>query len=305
MPIDIDKLANLGGHIYDEKNIKEVLSKQKYPMLVGANQSIKGTARGKSINLAEYVIKVLGKWPTRTQTIGDCVSQGCAGAVDVLKAISVIQDGKEFGGLTSSEGIYGLARHEIGKDAWKGSDGASGASGAQACKFGTLVQKKYDTVDLSVYSGERARKWGDSGLPDELEPIAREHPVKTISLVNTYYDVIDSLYNGHLVTVASNVGFDNSRNRNGLILRNSLGIINPAGNWNHQMFFSGFIDDNNPRCLCINSWGNFCTGGPPEMFEGSFYVAADVVERMVRQGDSFSLSSFEGFPKQKLGLRLL
>ena len=303
--IDIDKLADLGGHIYDEKNIKEVVATLKYPMMAGANSSIKGSGRGKSINLATYIIKVLGKYPTREQAIGDCVSMGAAGAVDVLKGIAVINKGEEIGGITSSEAIYGLARHEIGRDAWRGGDGASGASGAQACKFGTLVRKKYDKHDLSEYSGDRARIWGDSGLPDELEPISREHNVKTISMVNTYYEAIDSLQNGHVITVASNVGFDNSRDRNGRILRNQDGIIRPAGSWNHQMMFCGYIDDSNPRILCVNSWGNFCAGGPSEMFDGSFYITADVVETMLRQGDSFSLSSFEGFPPQKLNLRLL
>ncbi len=304
--IDIDKLANQGGWIEDEKNIKEIVAKQPYPMIASANYAIKGTARGKSINLAEYPIKVLGSYPSLLQTIGDCVSQGCAGAVNILKAIGVVKNNEEFISTVSSEAIYALARVELGHRAWSGGDGASGASGAAACKFGTLIRKNYPgIIDLSTYSGDLARKWGESGLPDELEPIAKEHPVKSISLVSTYYDCIDSIYNGHVVTVASNVGFDNSRDRNGKILRNKYGVINPAGNWNHQMMFCGFIDDNNPRVLCMNSWGDFCTGGPPDMIVGSFYVEADVAERMLSMGDSFSLSSYDGFPRQKLNLRIL
>lgn len=237
--------------------------------------------------------------------VHNCVSQGCAGAVDILKAISVIENGNEFGGLTSSEAIYGLAKHEISHDQWKGMDGTSGASGAQACKFGTLLQKQYGKYDLTNYSGQRARDWGNTGLPDELEPIAREHPVKTISMVNTYYDAIDCLHNGYVITVASSVGFDSSRDRYGKILRDKDGVIKNAGSWNHQMMLCGYVDDNRPRCLCVNSWGDFCSGGPSNMFEGSFYIEADVVERMLGMGDSFALSSFEAFPAQKLNLRLL
>jgi hypothetical protein len=64
------------------------------------------------------------------------------------------------------------------------------------------------------------------------------------------------------------------------------------------------VDDEykRPGVLIQNSWGDYVKG--PTRYEqpkGSFWVDADVVERkMLSAGDSWALSSFQGYPKREL-----
>lgn len=62
-----------------------------------------------------------------------------------------------------------------------------------------------------------------------------------------------------------------------------------------------------PGGLIWNSWGPSSNSGPhypddmPPPFRGStFWVDADVLERMLRQGDSFAMSAYDGFPARLL-----
>jgi hypothetical protein len=62
------------------------------------------------------------------------------------------------------------------------------------------------------------------------------------------------------------------------------------------------IDDKHtrPGALVMNSWGTNWVSGPTRHDQpvGSFWVDAEVIDRMVKQKDSFALSGFIGYPKQ-------
>ena len=63
-----------------------------------------------------------------------------------------------------------------------------------------------------------------------------------------------------------------------------------------------FIGGARPGAFCLNNWGDQAHTGPT--FPGDapvagFWVDAAVVERMVKQGDSFALSDAVGFPVRK------
>jgi hypothetical protein len=151
------------------------------------------------------------------------------------------------------------------------------------------------SVDLSKFNPKLARRWGQIGLPDELEPEARKHPVRTISLVNSFNEAKAAIANGYPVAVCSNQGFTMIRDRDGFCV--------PRGSWAHCMCFIGAIGGQRPGLCCLQSWGANVPKGPigfGDHPDCAFWVDAEVVERMLRQGDSWALSAFDGFPARKL-----
>ena len=61
-----------------------------------------------------------------------------------------------------------------------------------------------------------------------------------------------------------------------------------------------------PGGLLLNSWGPDWISGPKRLGqpEGSFWVDADIIDRMLAQEDSFAPSSYFGYPKQELDYKL-
>jgi C1A family cysteine protease len=142
-------------------------------------------------------------------------------------------------------------------------------------------------------------------VPSKLLEIAKQHKIKTVSLVKTYEECRDALANGFAVTIASNQGFSNTRDNEG--------FAQPEGEWPHQMCLLG-VDDagqdcskNRPGVLVVNSWGKWNSGpkrlGQPD---GSFWVDAEVIEeRVLSDGDSWAYSDYDGFPKKEINLEIV
>jgi len=265
----------------------------------GAN----GIGAGKRVLLYKAIYTAWGgkeKYVPRFQKIGDCVSQGAANAVDVLRAIQVVQNKGQWIAETASEPIYALSRVEIGKGQLGSGDGSVGAWAAEACKtYGTLLRQPYGQYDLTKYDANRAKQWGmpRAGLPNELEPIAHEHLVKAVTLVKTWEDLCDAIASGYPVTVASNQGFTQTRDNEG--------FAHPSGTWGHQMVFWG-VDDMSSRkgALIENSWGSDWINGPTTYDQppGSFWADKRVVESRLAMQDSWAYSDYEGFPPKQLDL---
>ena len=70
----------------------------------------------------------------------------------------------------------------------------------------------------------------------------------------------------------------------------------------HCMAGIAVDDTERPGVLMQNSWGPSWVGGDKrhEQPDGSFWVAAKDIDYMASQGDSYALSSFMGFPVQRL-----
>ncbi|MBD1366027.1 hypothetical protein IDJ77_19595 [Mucilaginibacter sp. ZT4R22] len=263
---------------------------------------IAGDGAGKVILLHKIYEQVTGtSFPVWMQAIGDCVSFGFALGVNVLMAMQKsFDDTQEFITDTATEPIYGGSRVEIANNGVPRSilshDGSTGIWAAQWIKqFGILLRQVYDTVDLSAYSGPRAKNWGQQGVPDFLEPIARLHPVQNYALVTSYEEARDAIANGYPVVVASNRGFRNQRD--------AEGFAAPYGTWSHCMCFVA-VDDAADRkgLLCCNSWGNDWIDGPKrhDQPDGSFWVDAAVADDMLKDRDSYALSNFVGFQRQNV-----
>lgn len=285
------------GYDYDWQEVDRFVSGLRRPVFGTSAQPLRDTGKGKVALLHKAFEAVTGE-PMRPhyQTIGDCVSHGWAIGVDTLAAVEIHLAGERelWKAKTVTEPIYALSRVEVGGGRLSG-DGSIGAWAARAVsEYGTLLRQRYDRYDLRKYSGSKARTWGrrGQGLPDKLEPIAREHPVRTVSLVTSYEDARDAIANGYPVPVCSMQGFASRRDREG--------FAKATGRWAHCMCFIGADDKHKrPGLLCINSWGGDWIRGPKrhDQPDGSFWVDADDADRMLRvDPDSYSMSGFEGYP---------
>lgn len=282
------------GWINDQKIVEEIKASMKNPFFYQAAPMIKGSGKGKMALLHLNFDKLKIPFPLRFQTIGDCVSQATALCVDTLKVNEIVNGEREqWVAETSTEDIYYGSRVVVGGNRISG-DGSVGAWAVKyihQSKYGTLVRKKYDFDDLSVYSGAKARQWGSNrNIPKGLLDEAKLHPITDFTSVQSYEDVIDALYNGYPINVCSNQGFAYTRDKDG--------FSSPKGSWGHSMAIIGFDDSfKRPGVLICNSWGAKWNSGPKRhnQPDGSFWVDAEIIERMVRQGDSWAISGFEGF----------
>lgn len=295
--------SQLGGWVHDPAEVDRIMGTLPMPLCGAAAQSILGSGKGKKGLLHQAVVKVVGQFPTYpAQEIGDCVSHGYRTCIDVLKCVEIALRGEaeQWKAETATEPIYGGSRVEVGGGKIRG-DGSVGAWAAKwISEWGVLSRLVYGSTDLTTYSGKRAKQWGDRGVPDELEAAAKEHPVSTVSLVQSYEEARDLIVNGYPIAVCSNQGFTSTRD--------SEGFASPRGSWAHCMAFIAADDEyRRPGLLCMNSWGPDWIGGPKRhgQPDGSFWVDADVADRMLRRGDSFALSQFLGYPSQDLDWMLI
>ena len=293
------------GWVNDPVAVNKVSQAQPHPTWASAASmyGTQGLGAGKRTLLYPMLYKALGgkaNYVPRLQTIGDCVSHGAANAVDILRAIQTATGKGQWLAETASEVIYALSRVEIGHGQLGSGDGSVGAWAAEACRtYGTLLRQVYGKYDLTKYDGNRAKSWGmpNAGLPNDLEPAAHEHLVRSVTLVKTWEDLCDAIAAGYPVTVASNQGFTSTRD--------SEGFAGPSGTWGHQMVFWA-ADDLSPRkgALIENSWGSNWITGPTTYDQppGSFWADKSVVEHMLAMQDSWAYSDYEGFPPKQLDL---
>lgn len=281
------------GWDYDWRAVNRYLAESTTPVFAASAAPLQATGEKQVRLLYQDVRKITGRDIILNQTVGDCVSQGWAQAADYVACTQIAAGRRErWVALCATEAIYALSRVEIGGNRIRG-DGSVGAWAAKAVnQYGTLRRQKYGSIDLTTYSGERARLWGSRGLPDELEPIARERPIETVSLVTSYNQARDAIANGYPVVVCSQQGFTDRRDADG--------FMRASGTWAHCMIFVG-VDDafRRPGLLCQNSWGPNWIDGPKrhDQPDGSGWVDADTCDRMLRiQPDSYAVSGFRGFP---------
>ena len=85
--------------------------------------------------------------------------------------------------------------------------------------------------------------------------------------------------------------------------RDSEGFCAPRGVWNHCMALVGYRRTGRAGGFLLNSWGGQAHTGP--LGEGNpspagFWAEATVIDRMLRQGDSWAFSRVRGFPRRQL-----
>jgi hypothetical protein len=246
--------------------------------------------------LWEVSRKVLGKDTENfPQEVGDCVSFGGKNATEYVQFYPIVNgDANEFKNIFPPY-LYGCGRVFIGKGQVNG-DGSLGVWQAKAVmEYGAIPT---DTPNCPKYSGNIARKWGDSGPPDEFVSVGKTHIVKSAALISSWDELVTALVNGYPVTVASDIGYD--------MKPRSDGFHHNSTSWGHQMCFIG-VDNraDKPYACILNSWGDvhgeikdFKTGENWPV--GTLRVLKSDAEKMIKQGDTFAYSSFNAFPAQKL-----
>jgi hypothetical protein len=295
------------GWINDPEARRQWVRTQFKPYLTQQNGQIRNTGKGKTVLLWKYFEEVTGsQLLPHYQEIGDCVSHGFGLGIDVLSAVQMLMHGKSerWVAKTATEIIYAGSRHEVGGDVIKYQDGSMGSWAAEFLQnWGSLQRKKYlgGQYDYTEYSGRVARELGQKGVPDPLEPLCKLHPVKTVSLCRSWSECRDAIANGYPVAMCSSVGF---KTRGG---RDKDGFLAPSRRpWMHCMLIAG-VDDayKRPGGLICNSWGSNWIYGPTRYGQplGSFWADASVIDRALRQEDSFALSAYLGYPRLDLDYR--
>ena len=234
--------------------------------------------------------------PPRDQKgVGSCVSFGTASAIEHLICVQIATGERaEFREL-AQEVIYGGSRVEVGG----GKIGGDGSVGAWAAKFvqdwGVVARGVHGSHDLTRYDEGRCREYGRRGVPPDLETLAREHPVKTVANVKSWDECRAAVRNGYPVAVCSTQGFT--------MARDADGFCRPQGSWPHCMAIVGVKGKPREGAFILNSWGGSAHTGPTGAGNPSpagFWAEAAVVDRMLKQGDSWAFSGFVGFPARKL-----
>lgn len=267
--------------------------------------------------LYKHVRQVLGRdLPKGPQGIGDCVGWGFAGLNNVIAALQVYKQMLAKDVLfvshnapqvkhdaravlldqyqeTAVEWIYGGSRVEIGKQRGSTQDGSTGAWAAKFIStYGTLSRAYLQSKGLSgPYDAKRSKQWGAQGVPDSLEPAARQHLIRNVSLVTNFEKAAALIENGYPVAVCSSQGFSGRRD--------SQGFDNPRGRWDHCMYFLATRWDR-PGLLCAQSWGPNTPSGPIayDQPDNTFWVDSHVVDSMLSRRDSWTGTEFDGYKVQ-------
>lgn len=280
------------GWINDPQAVEKVLGELPQPLFASAAPHLKGSGAKEDTLLYLGVRKVLGgkDAPKGPQKIGDCVSWGWGNLINYAQCTAVLKGEPVEYQEIATESIYALSRVEVGGQRGSYQDGSVGAWAAKACtNYGVLSRN-----EIGAYDPKRAKEWGAKGLPDELEPKAKLHVLKTTSLIQNFEEACDAIQNGYPVAVCSMQGFS--------MQRDNEGFCRPEGTWAHCMAFVAKRFGNRPGLCCSQSWGPNTPSGPLalEQPDNTFWVDAETCNRMFRQRDSFTGSPFVGYPAAKI-----
>ena len=225
--------------------------------------------------------EVLGSEPAYPpQQIGDCVSFGHGHGNDLLQCVE-IKLGEPFGYReTDTEFIYASSRQVAGLLGH--SDGSYGAAAVKAMTTIGMISREM-LGSNGAYTGERAKSWGLSGPPHDVEVEAASYKLGAAALVSTWDELVAAITNGYPVTICTDQGF--------ALIRDADGFCTASGIWGHCMLIAGLRFDRPGACV-LQSWGPNLPTGPTALGQPtwSFWAEQSVVEAILSEGDSWALS---------------
>lgn len=303
---ELDGYAPTTGWFRDPDVIDENLDPLKTTQFDATPAGKAALAGDELVLLCRAVRKAANKaapwYPNIDQkNVGSCVGAANKHVVDVLLGVQISNGTPGEWKPIAVEPSYAMSRVEIGGGRLSG-DGSVGAWIVRADKeIGVVPMERIGSHDLTAYSPDRARSWGRTGCPDDLETKARQHPVKGVALVKTAADTERAIRQGYPIIVCSDQGFR--------MERDATGRCSPQGTWYHAMSILGVRSLNGKtQFFVLNSWGDRAHTGPvvpADAPPAGFWADSTVIDRMVKQGDSFALSDAVGFPARKLDLFIL
>jgi hypothetical protein len=253
-----------------------------------------------------------GCLPGPSQLYGDCVSHGAAHCLGASIAAEIWSNKPDevTGRLEGvpempEEGIKNFPIAPESLFAWRGYNGdgwVCSEAAKTACEKGFLIRKPYPElkIDLTEYN-EKTIKLGGATPPGEswLRE-SKQHVARTATFVKGREQVRDFLAAGFGVFNCSNLGFEKTRNEDG--------VSRQVGSWGHSQCFLGY--DDRPEThkkygqaltLWANSWGRWDSGSRKVMGtdllipEGCYWALADTIDRC----QCIALSSVAGWPRRK------
>ena len=312
------------GWLPDPAGVDWILGDPDTPGVYGLSprdaEHIGKPKRTEPLLLTDALMQLEPNWRRQAQRIGDCVAFGFEAACTIATAVDIVVDKEPWmwKGPYATEPIYGGSRLEArGKDPEKGArggwrDGSYGAAAAKwITKWGCLRRMNYSVAtgnkehDLTTYSGDKAKQWGNYGCggrydKGKLDSVAKEFPCKEAVLVTKYDDAVNCILNGWPIAVCSGQGFVKTRDSQGFCRRH--------GSWSHCMCFVGVRFDR-PGLLCMNSWGH-SNKGPhgiethEEVMKCSFWVDSKTVASMLRGQDSYAVTGVKGLEPRDVDFSL-
>ena len=235
--------------------------------------------------------EVLGKYPAYpAQEIGDCVSFGHGHGNDLLQCIESRLGAPVDYRETDTEFIYAASREVAG--ILGTSDGSYGSAAVKAMTTIGMVSREMLGSD-STYSGERAKAWGRTGPPHDLELKAAPYKLGSAALVSSWSDLVAAITNGYPVTICTSLGFKLTRDANGFCA--------PSGTWGHCMLIAGVRFDLPGACI-VQSWGPDTPDGPTVLDQPdfSFWAEQSAIEQILGEGDSWALAKTPAFVTREL-----
>lgn len=261
--------------------------------------------------------------PHKQTSEGDCVGQAFAIGVDILTAteIHLLNEQEQWVAKASIEMIYAGSRVEIGEGKMRGKPGSHGEWAAKYLQqYGVLHRLQYDKYDLRGYDPSRSRQYRDAGVPDSLEPIAREHPVKKYTVVSDFNEACDAMAGGQPVIICAS--YKPILDRQGKANRDENGFIDletgeskrwckkcrrfhgRRKKWQHAWCAIGFDrKSDNPGIYIINSHGKDWIDGPRPhgLPEGAFKLSPENANLMIKDwGQAYAISAYVGHPGKRV-----
>lgn len=167
--------------------------------------------------------------PAHFQKDGTCVGQGWSAGVDDLQCVEIVSGERETFKTISPAAVYAFSR-EIAGMLGGGAGSYGGAAAKAVSQWGTVsCEDSGDKVDDDRLGTE----WGRKGAPAKIKELAKDHIVKTVTLVKTAEECRAALQNGYPVPVCSNQGFS--------MQRDSEGYCRPQGSWAHCVLPNALI----------------------------------------------------------------
>ena len=286
------------------EHVAAVVKSFKHPFFGDAAKPLIQGDTDKDAFLWQAYEKVTGHpWKPHNQfSVGSCVGHGWSASLEILTCVEIALNGEaqEYKPISAAS-VYALSR-ELG-DFLGNQDGSTGADAAKACMtLGSLSSEDAgdDNHDGSI-GPKLCKQWGRTGMPRDKKPHALEHKIATASQVRTPEEVRAALVNGYVVPICSSVGFEGR----GGFKRDADGFCWPGGSWPHCMTVCAYRKDKR-AFMVLQSWGASMPPGPKSLGQpdGSFWISWEAMQKVVRTGECYAISGFDGFRSRDLDWRV-
>lgn len=293
------------GYVPDPAGSQAFVATLPHPTLATAAPGFAADEQ-REVLLYPALLACLPGWKRGSQgNVGSCVGWGSSLGVDLVAACDIVyrHESEAWRGRTIEASLYGFSRVEArGQKMNTGGDGSTGFHAAKAIRdFGCLhYGVDYGgTVITEADKASRDREWGRNGVPDALERFAYLRRCSETTLATSFKEAAAAIQNGYPVVVCSGQGFS--------MARDEEGFCKAGGTWWHCMCLGGVRWGKRPGLLCFNSWGESNTVGkhypetmPQSVRNCSFWIDADVCDRMLAGEDSYVYAGYHGYEPTRL-----